>query len=499
MNALPPLALALAPQAQAPLAAAWQAKDNAQHAKLRQRVVVGRVVQVAPATTQPTVVVGDRYQRSPGLQALLPADQAVAPGADLLLASPPDSKSWLAKVKGAVDELRRKQARLGELLAASAAAQTPFQVIADPVPAPVDATAMSFAPLPGAPRFLFFNHRETIYPYELGGAWREIQRAPGGLKLDAAAPARFSVGAEHADAGGYGMQLGLRFKNLGKTPLKIEFSNFQWKDQGYGAWAKREALDVHLGNGGKQIVTIAPAGRLDLPVMRVKDQAMGAYQLEARVLTGKAGDLQVAELGRFDAPAHGDAQVLDPWQQPVVGGTLPRLPIFLDNGARVGLPSYFKTHQEFIGRAVQSPVMPLAAKTTLKIEAHNFGVASSDDFPGRDRGYGYHIDHLARFTFPEGVPKALRFSAPDGGVTLQLSQQMLTMPNGEQVKLTHESPSADVPVDYLLSKGWLTQDAHGVFSLAISFPNGANAHVWLAPVYGAPSAAGASVASTQAP
>lgn len=374
------------------------------------------------------------------------------------------------------------------------------KVVADPVPPPFDPSMMQFKPNMSSPSMMFFNHRESLYPHQLGADWREIQRAPEGLKLDAAAPANFKIGAEHENMGNHAAELGVRLTNNGSEPLTVKLSDFRFMDEPYGysdGDRFSTLLDERLDKNGTATVTIPPGESLNLPMVRTPDKsamgedskknAIGAYEFKAEVVSGNKTDLAVKEIARFDKPANPNEVIEDPWQSAAVGGERPHLTIYNDNGKRTGLPEIYKTHQEFVGPELFSELMTVPKGASFKVDAHNYGPASTDDFAGRDRGYAYHVDHVARFTLPDGLPKAFRFKGE--GTNPQLSQERLKTPDGEKVTLGGKTPSVEIPAEYLLDhqpNPWLTRTGDGpdaVYEMRISIPNGSNGLVEVEPIY----------------
>lgn len=491
------MVLPLSPLPGVPVSALWQGQASGPDGRAVE-VVDGRLHwrdNAHPVTSD------ELYQVRPEVQAILLARLARATpapggenpgglrGTDNASSDAVGPAEWAARVRGAKASVEQKQARLAALLREAANNPLLPPVIADPVGGPTDPRRLRFTPDPTAPRFVFFNLRETFFPYQLGGGWREIQRTGAGERLGDGAPACLTMAASHANEGGYPAQVALRLTNVGSQPLHLELGGFRLRDETYGGWAKRDPLDPVLATGGKKDLAIAPGQTVDLPMLRIHHGGVGSYSVDAQILAGPPADLVIKEIARFEGAAHGALEVGDPWDHLELQGLQPRMPIYIDQGTRVGLPSLFKTHQEFVGQRVLSDSVAVTRGSSLRIQGHNFGETTADDFPLRDRGYAYHVDHVARFTLPDGLPRAFRFKALNGGVAPQLNQQPLTGPNGKRIQLDAEHPIVEVPTTHLLAARptpWLKITGTGStahYELAVSFPNGSSTYLEIEPVY----------------
>ncbi|HEY9855054.1 MAG TPA: hypothetical protein V6D05_04895 [Stenomitos sp.] len=442
----------------------------------------------------------DQWANMPKFQqdkilAMLPGDrvaefqQAMAKGeAGHARVEPPEDmkpaiereRAWGQKLEAAISKYHDLSARYDDLVKTHGV----DKILADPVPAPVDPKMMTFHPNSDAPGRVFFNHRESLFPHQLTSDWREIQRLPEGLKLGAAGPNTYNVGAEHQNLGDYPAELGVRFANNGTEPITLELSDLQYKDQPYGeGQSTMLATDM---KEGKRTITIPPGESVNVPVLSVEPPKIGAYDFKAEVVSGSKADLAVKEIARFDKPAEPGEVPVDPWQSEALEGKLPQLTIFNDpEKGRTGLPDMLKTHQEFAGPTeVVSDVMAVPKGSSFKVDAYNYAPPSSDDFAGRDRGYAYHVDHVARFQLPE-TPKAFTFSGD--GVFPQLNQERLkdaegnpvTLESGKPFTMTLEDMMAHQPP--LVTKTGEGPDA--VYELRVSIPNGSNGLLEIKPEY----------------
>lgn len=443
----------------------------------------------------------DQFANMPTFQqdkilAMLPADrvaefqQAMAGGdAAKARTEPPDDmkpaiereRNWGQKLEAAIEKYRALSERYDDLVKTHGV----DRILADPVPAPVDPQMMSFRPNPDAERMFFFNHRESLFPHQLGSDWREIQRLSEGLKLESSAPAKFKVGAEHQNLGDYPAELGARFVNNGTEPITLELSGLRYMDEPYGKGQSTMLATDMLD--GKRTITIPPGGSVDVPVQRVDPPKIGAYDFDVAVVSGPRGDLAVKEIARFDKPEEPGEVIQDPWQAKGLMGELPTLPIYNDpDTGRTGLPDMLKTHQEYVGPSeLVSDVMTVPKGQRFKVDIHNYGPPSSDDFAGRDRGYAYHADHVARFTLPDGEPKAFRFSG-DGALP-QINQERLKDKDGNPVSLS-QGESFEMSLAEMLAHEppLVTKTGEGadaVYEMRLSIPNGSNGLIEVEPLY----------------
>ena len=170
-----------------------------------------------------------------------------------------------------------------------------------------------FADEAGSEPIVFLNYDETVSKGEAAASWTPVGNARAGqLRPDAAA---FRIASSHANGNPDStMEVGFRLANAGDSPLVVQLSGLDIGPRDGSQPKSYITVPVPGGSAGSWRISIPAAGKVDVPIAVVgphpaggnpRDAArMVTFSLDAKVVSGDAAALSVADVARFpEAPA----------------------------------------------------------------------------------------------------------------------------------------------------------------------------------------------------